>query len=141
MYSKIKRCRMDIKHVQVGVGVHCEGSLITHLGRWGGRNTRRSKTKAFSLTHSPPRLSSSIQSRFIPKCVHETRSWHNRPASFVSGDYGDMVHHDLRLNNRCHKPSSVAGSVFEGCPIFSEVIVTQFNIAIPFACVFASLST
>lgn len=66
--------------------------------------------------------------------VHVTRVWHNRLTSFVSWAYSDMVHHDLSLDNMrwYHKLSFVAGVafLFEGCPIFSEGIVTQINIVI-----------
>lgn len=94
----------------------CVQLEVSRKGGHGGKN------KTFSLSHTArhPGWVDSFQadSHCVPKCVHVTRSWHNRPASFVSWAYSDMVHHDLSLDNmcRCHELSFVAGVFFWRVP-------------------------
>lgn len=72
----------------------------------------------------------------VPQSARVTRSWHNRPASFVSSAESDMVHHDLSPDKmcQCHELSFVARVYLKGAQSFLEGIVTQINIV--FLCEF-----
>lgn len=81
---------------------------------------------SLTLSASHPGWVDSFQadSCCVPKCVHVTRSWHNRPTSFVSWAYNDTVHYDLSLNNMCwcHGLSFVAGVFLKGAQSFQRAL-------------------
>lgn len=98
--------------------------------RSGIKAGHRDKTKAFSLcpivcrSHSGCTESCQTDSHCVPKCVHVTRIWHNRPTSFVSWAYSDTVHHDLSLDNLCWycKLSFVAWLFLKGTLSFQRAL-------------------
>lgn len=106
------------------------GSWWTCFQSEAEKKGHRGKNKTFfSLSHTlcqPSRVSVFTPSRqcCVPQSAHVTRSWHNRPASFVSWAYSDMVHHDLSLDNMCwcHELSFVAGLFLKGAQSFQRAL-------------------
>lgn len=93
----------------------------------GIKGWQRGTTQTIALSCFLPAIQgvqfiSSRQPQCLPKHIHVTRIWHNRPTSFVSWAYSDTVHRDLSLDNTCRykELSFLVGVLLKGAQSFQR---------------------